>query len=83
MSVCFIKHKNKICASNQKTTISKLLTMPRKLSIGRRKGNKNSKITFTDTSIPSSPQSCIYSKIKAVPEENLMINYLHILIFLH
>ena len=42
--------KSNLCASNQQTTSSKVLTMPCQQGIDKRKENKKSKIILTDTS---------------------------------
>ena len=61
--------KNNLCTSNQQTKISKVLKMPRKVGIVRKKVIKNIKTTTTDISRPSSSPSCVLSKIKSAHEK--------------
>ena len=50
-ATCLIKNKQNVCASNQKTTSSKLLEMPRQRGTYRWRPSKNTKISLTESSI--------------------------------
>ena len=76
----FHRTQKTLCASNQKTTSLKMLTMPRQRGISRRRPYKLTETTLTDTSrgilflppsnnIPSSTPSSAVSKTNAVTEE--------------
>ena len=61
--------KQQLCVYNQQTTSSTVLTMILKVGIKMIKVLKNMKIKLTETSRPSSPSSCVCSKIKAIQKE--------------
>ena len=60
-----------------------MLTILRKLGIDSEKEDKKKKITLADISRTSSLPSFVCSKNKYSTEEDLMINYLQILLFIH